>query len=178
MSYAFENEYVQCSIETLGNDEVPKLHVKGYVKQMAATTHVIISAPKSIDRMTNYTGSGLPFPCAQVAFENTPNIAKLTDPSGSFELTFTYPNGYYTTDAFTKIPPSIFVTLHWKDKAKEDTVVQLPLNDPLPLRTLSYRPNFYKGPEYYAAKTDIIGVRGAEATMRTLSYAKAEYDIA
>lgn len=177
MSYAFENEYVQCSVETLAG-EVPKLHLKGYVKQMAAATDVIISAPKPIDRMTNYTGSGLPFPCAQIAFENTPNMARLTDPSGSFELTFTYPNGYYTTDAFTKIEPSIFVTLYWKDASKEKTIVRLPLKDPLPLRTLSYRPGYYKGPEYYAAKSDIIGIRGAEATMRALTQAKIQHDVA
>lgn len=177
MSYSFDNEFVQCTI-LIEDDINAKISVKGHVKQMASSKEVIVSAPNPIDRMTNYTGSGLPFPCQYIAFENTPNYAKITEPSGSFDLKFSYPNGYYTTDAYTKIEPSIFVTFHWKDSSKESTMVRLPIADPLPLRTLSYRPNFYKGPEYYSAKTDIIGVRGAEATMRALADAKVQYGIA
>jgi len=43
---------------------------------------------------------------------------------------------------------------------------------------LSYRPHYYKGPHYYAVKSDIIGIRGAEATMRALAEAKVRYDLA
>jgi hypothetical protein len=72
----------------------------------------------------------------------------------------------------------VFVTLYWKDTTREKTVVRLPLFDPLPMRTLSYRPHYYKGPHYYAVKSDIIGIRGAEATMRALAEAKVRYDLA
>ena len=177
MSYSFDNEFVQCTVSPKDGSG-RRISVRGYVKQMAASREAVVSAPNPIDRMTNYTGSGLPFPCQQIAFENTPNYARITEPGGKFDLEFSYPNGYYTTDAYTKIEPSIFVTLHWKDASKEKTVVRLPLTDGLPLRTLSYRPNFYKGPEYYAAKTGIIGVRGAEATMRALTDAKIQHGVA
>jgi hypothetical protein len=177
MSYSFDNEFVQCTIY-VEDDLDAKIKLKGNVKQMASAKDVIISAPKPIDRMTTYTGSGLPFPCAQMAFENTPNFAKLTEPTGAFDLKFSFPNGYYTRDACTKIEPSVFVTFYWKDTTREKTVVRLPLFDRQPMRTLSYRPNYYKGPQYYAAKSDIIGIRGAEATMRALAEAKVQYDIA
>lgn len=180
MSYQFDNEFVQCTIEIQPSqpDHVPRIRVRGHVKQMAASTEATVHAAKSIDRMTSYTGSGLPFPCSQIAFENTPNFFRITEPTGVFDLEFSYPNAYYTTDAYQKIEPSVFVTLHWKDPQREQTVVRLPMKDTLPLRTLSYRPNFYQGPKYYFAKRDIIGVRGAEATMRALSDAKAVHDIA
>ncbi len=177
MSYSFDNEFVQCTV-TIRDDLSAKMSVKGHVKQMAASREVVVSAANPMDRMTNYTGSGMPFPCQQIAFENTPNYARITEPSGSFDLEFSYPNSYYTTDAYTKIEPSVFVTLYWKDATKDKMVVRLPLVDRAPLRTLSYRPNFYKGPEYYAVKTDIVGVRGAEATMRAIAEAKVQYGIA
>lgn len=173
--YKFDNEFVECTIEVKPNG---RLRVKGHVKQIAGTVGAIIYAAKPIDRMTNYTGSGLPFPCSDIAFEGTPNFFRVTEPSGAFDLDFAYPNGYYTTDAYEKISPSVFVTLYWKDPSREETMVRLPLEDPLKLRTLSYRPNFYQGPSYYFAKRDIVGVRGAEATMRALSRAKVTHDIA
>lgn len=176
MSFKFENEFVQCDVVIV--DEKGTLQLTGAIKQMGMAREVIINAPNPIDRMTNYTGSGLPFPCAQIAFENTPNIAKITDPTGRFDLKFSYPNAYYTTDAHTKVEPSIFVTFYWKDMTKEKTVVRLPLVDGLTLRTLNYRPGHAKGPHYYAVKSDIIGIRGAEATMYALAEAKAVYDIA
>lgn len=176
MSFKFENEFVQCAAVIV--DENGTLHITGNIKQMAMAREVIIHAPNPIDRMTNYTGSGLPFPCAQVAFENTPNFARITEPSGVFNLQFSYPNAYYTTDAHTKIEPSLFVTFYWKEEGKEKTVVRLPLTDGLPLRTLNYRPGHAKGPHYYAVKSDIIGIRGAEATMYALAEAKATYDVA
>lgn len=177
MSYMFDNEFVQCTV-SIEDDMSANIRLKGNVKQMAMSREVVISAANPIDRMTTYTGSGMPFPCASIAFENTPNMAKITDPTGQFDLSFSYPNGYYTTDAYTKVEPSIFVTLEWKDAQKERTVVRLPLPDRLPLRTLSYRPGFYKGAHYYASKSDIIGIRGAEATMRALAEAKITHDIA
>ena len=176
MSFKFDNEYVQCAAVII--DDNGTLQLTGHIKQMGMAHDVIVSAPNPIDRMTTFTGSGLPFPCAQIAFENTPNMAQITNPTGEFNLKFLYPNGYYTTDAFTKIEPSIFVTLYWKDETKEKTVVRLPLVDGLPLRTLNYRPGHNKGPLYYAVKSDIIGIRGAEATMYALAQAKVKYDIA
>lgn len=176
MSFKFDNEFVQCTVSVIDSDG--NIKITGNITQMGMAKDVIISAPNPIDRMTTYTGSGLPFPCAYIAFENTPNIAKITDPTGYFNLKFSYPNGYYTTDAHTKIEPSIFITFHWKDETKEKTVVRLPLTNNLPVRTLNYRPNHAMGPHYYAVKSDIIGIRGAEATMKALAAAKVMYDVA
>lgn len=176
MSYRFDNEFIECVVTIL--DENATLELKGHVKQMGMAHEVILMAPNPIDRMTNYTGSALPFPCATVAFENTPNYVKITEPSGTFQTKFSYPNGYYTTDAHTKIAPSIFLKFYWKEEGKAPTIVRLPLQDRFPLRTLNYRPGHAKGPHYYAVKSDIIGIRGAEATMRALIMAKVNYDVA
>lgn len=175
MSFQFDNEYVQCVVEI---DEKEMLRVYGTIKQMRGIREAIIKAPNTIDRMTTYTGSGLPFPCAQIAFENTPNIIKVTDPTGNFDTRFSYPNSYYTIDGHTKIESSIFFTIYWKNQEKEKTIVRLPLTDSLPLRTLNYRPGYSRGPQYYSDKSDIVGIRGAEATMYAIAEAKKAYDIA
>lgn len=176
MSYRFDNEFVECTVTIIDKDA--NLELKGHVKQMGMAREVVLMAPNPIDRMTNYTGSALPFPCANVAFENTPNYVIITDPSGTFHVKFSYPNGYYTTDAHTKIEPSIFLKFDWKKADKEPTIVRLPLQDRFPLRTLNYRPGHAKGPQYYAVKSDMIGIRGAEATMKALIMAKVNYDVA
>lgn len=172
----FNNEYIQC---TMFITETGSIRLQGRVINRAAYRAVEIVAPAPIDRMTNYSGSGLPFPCAEIAFENTPNHI-FVDESGQFDGAFAYPNSYYTHDAFNKIVSSVFAVLHPKnDDATEPIVVrmELPEQVPLTVRTLTHRPKRVD-PEFYRKKEDIIGVRGAEATMRALANVKVYMGLA
>lgn len=151
--------------------ESGSVQLRGRVANRGAYEHVEIIAPAPIDRMTNYSGSGLPFPCAAIAFENTPNRIDV-GANGAFEGTFAYPNSYYTEDAFRKVVSSVFAVMHPRNGAEPIIVrMELPEQVPLTVRTLTHRPKRVD-PEFYRAKEDIIGVRGAEATMRALSDVK------
>ncbi len=164
----FDNQYltVQMQITESGSVEL-----RGKITNRGAFQRVQIIAPAPIDRMTNYSGSGLPFPCAAIAFENTPNHIEV-GPSGIFEGTFAYPNSYYTEDAFRKVVSSVFAVMHSSNSTEPIIVrMELPEQVPLTVRTLTHRPKRVD-PEFYRAKEDIIGVRGAEATMRALSDVK------
>ena len=137
-----------------------------------------VFAAKQIDRMTNYSGSGLPFPNASVAFDNTPNKHTI-DTNGLFDVVFKYPNGYYKNDAFVKIPPSIYFSLRPKQSPQEPFFVQFELPDPLPLRTLGYRSSRSElGPFYYSAKEQLIPIGSAQDTMLRYAEAKSKYNIA
>lgn len=170
----FKNDHVQCVVAITGNSSV---RISGNVINPAAFTRMLIIAPNPIDRMTSYAGSGLPFPCPNIAFDNTPNKA-LIDQTGGFNVTFTYPNSYYSNDQFQRIEPSVFFILQRAAHGTDPVFVRIPLDDILPLRTLTYRPGFREGPEFYARKDLLVPPMTAEGVMRTMNEYKAKYDIA
>ena len=104
----FDNYFVSCSVSF--ENDYKYLTIIGNVKNPMLYKQMLMLAPNPIDRMTNYSGSGLPFPCAEIAFDNTPN-RHIINNSGSFSMKFKYPNSYYAQDGCTKILPSIFFIL-------------------------------------------------------------------
>lgn len=106
-----------------------KVIIHGNITQSFNRAKVMAANP--IDRMSNYAGSGLPFPCADIAFENTTNIKHIN--SSNFGATFSYPNSYYLPNGIDKVPPTIYLIID--DKIIESK--ELP--DPLPLKTLTHR---------------------------------------
>lgn len=167
----FNNQYVNCTIDN--SDKFNKIRIKGTVNNPAIYDSMVIIASNPIDRMSNYSGSGLPFPCSDIAFEKTPN-KHVIDSSGLFDIEFFYPNSYYSQGAHTKIISSVFFILDSNGK-KEYIRFQLP--DMCVLRSLYNRGN-RTGPEFYASKDYILPVANAENVMRSYSKVKVEYDIA
>lgn len=168
----FNNSYVNCTIDNVENTN--KLKIYGTVLNPMLYNSMILIAANPIDRMSNYSGSGLPFPCSDIAFENTPNILEI-DNSGSFNAVFVYPNSYYSQGGCDKIVSSIFFIL--EDKANKKEFIRFELPDICPLRTLSNRKN-RTGPEFYGAKDFILPIDTAENVMRAYAKAKLEYSIA
>jgi len=170
---SYKNEHVQCDVSFLSSHEI---RIVGSIVNPGSFQQRILFAAAPIDRMMNYSGSGLPFPSADVAFDNTPNQIQI-DRHGMFDVVFKYPNAYYKSDFFEKMLPSIFFSLLEYGKA-QPFYVQFTLPDPLPLRTLGYRPNHEGGPIYYAAKENLLPIASAQDTMLYYADAKARYDIA
>lgn len=168
----FNNSFVNCSIDNVENTN--KLKIKGNVLNPTMYNSMTLIAANPINRMSNYSGSGLPFPCSDIAFENTPNILKI-DTSGSFDTVFFYPNSYYSQSGCEKIVSSVFIIL--EDKTSNKEFIRFELPDICPLRTLSNRKN-RTGPEFYGAKDFMLPIDTAENVMRAYAKAKLEYDIA
>lgn len=167
----FNDARVQCTAELRGDRTVA---LTGRVANAGQYAHIEVLAPCPIDRRAAYSGSGLPFPSIGVAMDGTPNYAHVPpEAEGAFSVVFKYPNAYMSDDACEKIPPSVFVVLTPRAGAGDATIVRMEMPDDLPVRTLvERREKCALGPEFYAAKAEIIGVRGAEATMRALSAVK------
>lgn len=106
-----------------------KIIITGKITQPFNKAKLFAANP--IDRMSNYSGSGLPFPCYDIAFENTPNIKHIT--SNNYGATFEYPNSFYMPNGIDKVPPTIYLSVD--DKIIETKI----LDDPLPLKTLTHR---------------------------------------
>lgn len=170
----FNDEYTSFSVAFNGDHSL--LQITGSVKNNALYNNVVIIAANPIDRMSNYSGSGLPFPNYEIAFENTPNIHKV-DSSGLFNISFKYPNSFYMPDGINKIIPSIyFVITSDANGANNSFRIQYELHDIVALRTLVNR-SARKNPEFYAAKDYILPIDTAENVMRAYARAKIENDI-
>jgi hypothetical protein len=160
---SFANQYVRATMDIAADWST--VYVRGSILNPTNYDFREVIASNGPDRMVNYSGSGLPFPCSGVAFDGTPNYIEV-GLSGDFEKVFSYPNSFYAEDRFDKITPSIFVRLF--KEGQEPIFVRMTLPEPVPqqVRTLTHRDNRYRlGSEFYSAKTDIIGVKSAYDTM-------------
>ena len=167
----FSDEYTSFNITY--NKDYSLLNIVGSIKNNLLYSNITLIAPNPIDRMTNYSGSGLPFPNYEIAFENTPNIHKI-DSSGVFNVSFKYPNSFYMPDGLNKIKPSVFFIFTSNENVSFR--LQYELHDINALRTLVNRVS-RKNPEFYGAKDYILPIDTAEKVMYAYSRAKIENDI-
>ena len=167
----FNDEYTSYNV-AFSND-YSLIKISGSVKNILQFSNIIIIASNPIDKMSNYSGSGLPFPNYEIAFENTPNIHTI-DQSGTFDVSFKYPNSFYMPDGINKIKPSIYFV--FTDINNNSFRIQYELHDLLALRTLINRSS-RKSPEFYGAKDYILPIDTAEKVMYAYSRAKIEHGI-
>jgi hypothetical protein len=166
----FDDEYVYCQVDIVANN---KIVLKGNVKNPPMYNKMLIIAPNPIDRMMNYSGSGLPFPCADIAFENTPNKI-LVDETGVFNVIFLYPNSFYLQNGRDKVISSVFFSLTHTNNHTKHLQYELPeLNV---LRTLVNR-STRTGPEFYGAKDYLLPIATAENVMREYARIKVENNV-
>ena len=174
----YDNAYLSCQIqfvEPVSLNGVPRLTIQGTIKNKNAYSKIFLVAPNPPMTMTNYSGSGLPYPCANQAFENTPSYVDIHE--SVFHTTIFYPNSYYAVGGMEKIGPSILFGFVPQSSIKP-TYVRLELPDRLPLRTLTHRSS-RTGPEFYAKKAEIIGVpESQEALLRQIGEVKIKYGVA
>lgn len=168
----FSNDHVTLSISEDNTKSMIK--IIGNLTNPALYSKRVVFAANPIDRMTTYTGSGLAFPNNDIAFENTPNYFEVDD-SGAIETLFYKPNSYYSPDTFTRIVPSIFIKLVPTNIKEEPIIIRFKLEDPLPLKS---RKDKSGGPNYYAKKSEIIGVRGQHEIMQMIKDVKTQYNVA
>lgn len=150
-----------------------RLKIVGNVKNVGMYKKVVVMAPNPIDRMSNYTGSGLPFPNNEIAFENTPNIVDVSN-TGVINTVFSYPNSFYMPDGMNKIISSIFIVFTENNGNVFHKYYKL--HDMNVLRTLVNR-SVRNGPEFYAAKDYLLPIATAENVMYAYAKAKIENDI-
>ena len=105
--------------------------VKGKLKNMS-TSKILFIAPNSPTLINSYSGAGLPYPSAKVAFENTPNRGVVIAKSnGEFQFKIRYPNSYYQNLGTELISPHVYIKL-----CNEDKIHSIKLGEGLPFTSL------------------------------------------
>tara|TARA_B100000795_G_C22805557_1_gene444638 strand:- start:4367 stop:4879 length:513 start_codon:yes stop_codon:yes gene_type:complete len=168
----FDDQHIYLNI-TFYKD-YSKIKLIGNVKNSGQYKNILLMAPNPIDRMSNYSGSGLPFPNNEIAFQNTPNKIDITG-TGVINTEFQYPNSFYMPDGINKIVSSVFLQL--TDNNNNVFHLYYKLHDINSLRTLVNR-NSRTGPEFYGAKDYLLPIGTAENVMRAYANIKIENDIA
>jgi len=164
MKKNISDNVINCVFELENNN----LKIKGSLFNPAIYKKKVITAPNPIDIITSYSGSALPFPNEEIAFENTKNYLEINN-DGIIDATFRFPNSYYSPDGKTKIKSPIVLIL-------DDKKIIYELDDLCPLKTLKDRVR--GNPSFYAIKEVILPVATAENTMYNYSQAKMKYNIA
>lgn len=110
-------------------------------------------AANPMDRLSSFSGSGLPFVNYQQAFDNTPNSGEMElSINNSFSVDILMPNSYYIGLGTVLVHPTLFIKYNNGDN---EIVLPIKVNNPVPYRSLTYpmstnhasRKNslFYKG---------------------------------
>ena len=142
--------------------------IKGNLKNPSAYTKKVIAAPNPPDKRSSYSGSGLPFPCQEIAFEKTKNYYEISN-TGAIDIKFAFPNSYYNAEGTIKICSPFALILDDKNYIYET-------KDLNPLKTL--RDRVRGSPYFYSYKDFELPVADAEDTMKNYSEAKLKFNIA
>tara|TARA_Y100000389_G_scaffold81486_1_gene78051 strand:+ start:1021 stop:1512 length:492 start_codon:yes stop_codon:yes gene_type:complete len=154
----FNNQFVNGTVSYLNNNIIL---INGSIN----TNNGLIIASNPSDNLINYSGTNLPFPNYEIAFENTKNKHDIINKS--FNIKFKYPNSYYDVD--TLIPPALFFILK-NNNDKQEYTVRVDLINNCKLKTL-YNRNTYHDPFFYDDKNSVLPKLSAEKNM----YNYAEY---
>ena len=111
------------------------LKLKCTLKDWTPSTKVSYIAPQSPDLRQSYTGSAIPFPDAEIAFENTTNKGEIKPKKSVFYIRMRYPNSYYSHLGTRLIPPHVILTVEKNNSKYTKYVV---VGEAAPFRMLSY----------------------------------------
>jgi len=138
--------------------------IKGYENR---DVDIIYWAAAPATRGIGFTGSGLPYPNPEQAYDQTPNQGAARATGGQFSIKLRSPNAYYVGLGSLYVPPVLHVKV-----CGEDTVHHIPLTHGIPFRTLTYPAPPSKNPRSNAMFycTGTLPVRSQEQILRDSAY--------
>lgn len=135
----------ECTANITFDSEHIQVNFTLHHAQSNSPVEFVASAPAV--RNNSFSGSGLPYPSEEIAFENTSFKGTLVLNGTSGELTLAdLPNSFYIKLGSVLIPPAVKLTYITKDHTSKSAYIVL--CDSIPYRTLTYdyrrsSPGFY-----------------------------------
>lgn len=135
--------------------------LKGELLTLSNSTNLYLKfwAANSPNYNSNFSGSGLPFPNKDIAFENSHNIGTSNISNGNFSISMRYPNSYYINMGATYIHPEVQIQIFDSNTKKNVSEIQhVNLGEGIPYRTLTYpsQRDWNKGPSFYKPSQSAI----------------------
>lgn len=131
-----ENENISCKVLR----ENINIYIDCTIKDEMLNNKVYYYAANTPDRLTNFSGSGLPFPSREVAFEGTPNIGRklINNETKQFRLELLRPNTYYDEN-YELVEPEVIIKYVLKNN--KTRVLNIPIDNKIPFRSLLQNKN-------------------------------------
>jgi hypothetical protein len=123
-------------------DVIDENNEEYYIKYTAATPPTYSS---------NFSGSGMPFPNEDIAYDDTPNKGIVQVINGKFSFSIKYPNSYYINMGTIYVEPHVKILLVNKDNKSIEEPKVINLGQGIPFRTLTWpnQRNWSDGPLFY-----------------------------
>ena len=163
----FNKDLCQGSITYRGSGD---LIVQGTLKQSLPVSKLYFWAAAPPTYGTSFSGSGMPYPSPEVAYDRTPNKGVVNVSNGQFTINMKYPNAYYTGLGSLYIPPHINFKIC--EPGKDDMYFSVQIDDGVPFRMLTYPAPPTKKPRvspmFYSESEK--GARTQESILRVSAY--------
>tara|TARA_Y100000389_G_scaffold179456_1_gene193539 strand:+ start:19798 stop:20337 length:540 start_codon:yes stop_codon:yes gene_type:complete len=108
------------------------------LKKFDKYTEVSYLAAQPPNLLQSYTGSALPFPDAEIAYQNTINKGSFKPNSANLSISMKFPNAYYSHLGSRLINPHVILTVSHNNKVDREIIE---LGEIAPFRLLSYQSN-------------------------------------
>ena len=136
--------------------------VRGFEADIDSDSTVIFWAANPPTYNGSFTGSGLPFPNPEIAYQNTINKGTVKTQGGYYEFKIRFPNAYYVGLGSKYVEPCVHIKICQPNG--ENKLKTIKLGNGIPFRTLSHSNgernlpsrnncNFYQGRDNLPSRT-------------------------
>ena len=147
----------RCEIYLYDKDLV----IQGYFSEKVDNNEIYYIAPNPPDYRTSFNGSALPYMSKHQAYDNTPNIGKVTlSDNNTFSINISYPNSYYEDFTNNIIPPYVLIDYYFEGINKN---VKINLDIQVPNRTIRHPPQYN---EMFYTNAPKLEIRSQEKILR------------
>lgn len=165
-SKLFNKDLCEGIIENSGDGNI---EITGKLKVSMGKAKIMYWAANPPDYNVSFSGSGLPFPSPDMAFQNTKNIGSVEADNGIFKIKMYYPNAYYVGLGSMYVPPHVHLKIC--EEGYND-FFSIKIGAGVPYRTLTHPAppsyNFRIDPLFYQNKK--LTVRSQEQILRDSGY--------
>lgn len=142
--------------------------VKGMIRTQSSDAKLLFWAANPATRGYSSAGSGLPYPSAEMAFEDTPNRGVVHINSGYFEFRVHFPNAFYVGLGSRYVEPCVFVKVC--ESGRETPIQSILLGNGIPFRSLDHpKERREKNVMFYHGR-DALPNRTQEQILRDSAY--------
>lgn len=142
--------------------------VKGMIDNKTSNAKLLFWAANPASRGYSFSGSGLPYPTPEMAFEDTPNRGVVPIRGNYFEFRVHYPNAFYAGMGTQYVSPSVFVKVC--EDGGDNRIHKIALGTGIPYRSLDHPAGRYEHQQMFYHGRDALPHRTQEQILRDSAY--------
>ena len=146
--------------------------VRGYETDIADSSTIIYWAANPPTYNGSFTGSGIPFPNPEIAYEKTINKGSVKTTGGHYEFKIRYPNAYYVDLGNKYVEPCVHIKICQPNA--NDKIKTIKLGNSIPFRSGTHpdgqRTSQNRNSSLFYGGRDNLPIRTQEQILRDTGY--------